>query len=179
MLSFLISHIHKTKGKECDISISSSHHGLETVDGPRPDASIFQAWEDGAVIDSLEMYRVLLRLFPNDYILYEFAGDAYLEKKLYQTAFEMYHTGISLNPKNKEIDSIEDLNHCDFCHNCKSCSMSPKIIKGYRHRCTTCPDFDLCEHCYNLMDFHQGAHTFLSIPSPQWIETEFSKLPSK
>jgi hypothetical protein len=176
MLGLLISHIYKTKNEGRDMPISSCHPGLEIADNSHLDPRIFGAWEDGVVIDTLEMYRVLLAFFPDDYILYEFAGDAYLEKKLYQKAFDLYHTGISLNPKNKEIDCIEDLLHCDFCHHCKSSSMSPKVIKGYRHRCTVCPDFDLCEYCYNMMDFHPGTHSFLSIPSPQWVETRFSKL---
>ena len=179
MLGLLIKHMYRTRSEGYDIPASNCHHATEIGDSPRLDTSILQAWEDGAVVDILEMYRVLLTLFPNDHILYEFAGDAYLEKKLSQTAFELYHTGISLNPKNKGIDCIEDLNHCDFCHNCKSSSMSPKVIKGYRHRCKTCPDFDLCEYCYNLTGFHQGTHSFLSIPSEEWVEMKFGKSDSK
>ena len=178
MLNVFIRHIYRTKGERLDIQISSGHAPIKIVDGPPVDASNLQRWEDGAVVDGLSMYRVLLTLFPDDFILYEFAGDAYLEKKLHETALELYHISISLNPKNSGVHSIEDVNHCDFCHNCKSSTMSPKPITGYRHRCTVCPDFDLCEHCYNLTGIHEGSHSFLSIPRPGWVENQFGKLAS-
>src|ERR1700736_3909029 len=60
------------------------------------DAEALRLWEGGAIVDKLELYRVLLNSFPEDYILYEFAGDEYFQRKLYQTAHDMYHKGLSL-----------------------------------------------------------------------------------
>ena len=47
-------------------------------------------------IHPLEIYTMLLKAFPDDYILYEFAGDCYFENKIYDTAYELYHNGLSL-----------------------------------------------------------------------------------
>ena len=62
MLGIFINHIYRTKGERSDISISSGHNAIEIADG-RVDTRVLLNWEDGAVIDGLEMYRVLLT-FP-------------------------------------------------------------------------------------------------------------------
>ena len=122
---------------------------------------------------SIKLYEVLVKIFPDDHVLHEYAGDAYFEKGLYQTAYDMYHRGLSLNPKNTAISNIQDLTHSDFCYSCGYTTSYPQLLKGYSYRCTKCPDFDLCMKCFDLeLSGHwHKAEAFKCIPSTEWVES--------
>lgn len=138
--------------------------------------NIWHTWEEGITVDRLELYRVLLDHFPDDHILYEFAGDTYFQRGLYQTAYALYHAGLSANPKNLSVLSLEDIAHCDFCYNCGDNSPDDEdILMGYRYRCMVCPDFDLCSNCFNFKPFPHDPHEFKSIPSAEWVAKRFSR----
>jgi hypothetical protein len=52
---------------------------------------------------------------------------------------------------------------------CDSCGQSP--IVGRRHKCSACPDFDLCERCKAQNDssngqIHDSSHTFSAVAAP-------------
>lgn len=52
-----------------------------------------------------------------------------------------------------------------FPHNaiCDSCETQ---IRGIRYKCQSCPDFDLCEKCYNVKGVHNPEHKFDAITRP-------------
>jgi len=59
-------------------------------------------------------------------------------------------------------------NQSDVVHfaNCDSCHTR---IKGIRHKCEQCPDYDLCEKCEpNKNLVHNVDHTFIKILKPQF-----------
>lgn len=121
----------------------------------------------------LRMYSRLLEIFPTDHVLHEFAGDAFFEKKNYREAFDAYHAGLFLNPENRNISSIEELTHSDYCYSCWGGEYTR--LTGYRYRCTTCPDFDLCETCFNSEPFPHEKHSFICIPSKEWVSQKLHK----
>lgn len=70
-------------------------------------------------------------------------------------------------PRNvKKVPSQRALSYkCDSCKN---------RIAGTRHRCMTCPDFDLCESCYTTgfpISNHSPVHRFMHIEHPIRIIT--------
>ncbi|KAK9477742.1 hypothetical protein V1514DRAFT_363619 [Lipomyces japonicus] len=54
----------------------------------------------------------------------------------------------------------EDVTHCAWCDGCN------KTIRGTRHKCVHCPDFDYCSDCFaNVATTHPG-HNFVEINVP-------------
>jgi hypothetical protein len=53
---------------------------------------------------------------------------------------------------------------------CDVCKASP--IRGTRHKCTVCWDYDLCDHCYSLQSVsgHTQAHSFKHMPKHNEIK---------
>ncbi|CAJ1387164.1 unnamed protein product [Effrenium voratum] len=72
------------------------------------------------------------------------------------------------------IDQPEErLEQDQGCHlgvKCDGCGASP--IMGPRFRCTVCPDFDFCSHCFQKKDkIHGGecvGHDFEQVEQPCW-----------
>jgi len=66
--------------------------------------------------------------------------------------------------KDKEEGHCGRRNHRAVCDNCHERIPFP----GSRFKCNACPDFDLCEKCYNLSSRpHDNAHTFVEIKDPK------------
>ncbi|RUS28498.1 hypothetical protein BC938DRAFT_481816 [Jimgerdemannia flammicorona] len=56
---------------------------------------------------------------------------------------------------------------CDFCES---------IIKGMRHKCINCPDFDLCDSCIALAATQHPDHTFMQIAKPGHPEIKMQSM---
>jgi len=47
---------------------------------------------------------------------------------------------------------------------CDGCEANP--IKGIRYKCNNCPNYDLCQQCYNKGGVHNSDHAFTTIDKP-------------
>jgi next to BRCA1 gene 1 protein len=70
-------------------------------------------------------------------------------------------------------DGYEDSRPKKSKHEGISCDMCEKTVRGVRYKCSTCPDYDLCEDCVVLNDDneangcgHGPGHIFLRLPLP-------------
>ncbi|KAF4652715.1 hypothetical protein FOZ61_002069 [Perkinsus olseni] len=55
----------------------------------------------------------------------------------------------------------------NYFHNFASCDVCGQFpIVGRRYKCTTCPDYDMCEACYQgrTEDTHDATHKFSEVP---------------
>ncbi|KAF9086970.1 hypothetical protein BGX23_008430 [Mortierella sp. AD031] len=57
----------------------------------------------------------------------------------------------------KEAKPIEHAAYCDIC---------TVVIRGVRHKCFQCPDYDLCQECLPLAKVHHRGHSFVPIAFP-------------
>ncbi|KAG8917047.1 hypothetical protein FRC02_003391 [Tulasnella sp. 418] len=48
-----------------------------------------------------------------------------------------------------------------------TCDMCDSRVIGPRYKCATCPDFDVCERCYGIVNEQHPAHTFIRINDPK------------
>lgn len=47
---------------------------------------------------------------------------------------------------------------------CDGCGQRP--LKGFRYKCLTCSDYDLCETCEKKADIHPADHPLMKLPPP-------------
>ena len=70
-----------------------------------------------------------------------------------------------------DVEGEVPLKITDIVHpklRCNGCLMYP--LRGFRHKCTICPRFDLCENCYNRSGAHNIGHLLLRIPTMKWLK---------
>jgi len=120
----------------------------------------------------LEACIHLAMLFPDDYLFRRWVADTYFAMEMQCEAAESYDLAITLDPTNTRLQSVKDIFHECFCNNCGN------RTEGIRHKCQECPDFDLCQHCYDMeMEKRSTAlsqphehSVFFQIPSEKWLE---------
>jgi len=63
-------------------------------------------------------------------------------------------------------NSNESQNQSEVVHPaiCDGCNVGR--IRGIRYKCLTCPDYDLCQQCYNKENVHNPEHKFTPIAKP-------------
>lgn len=136
---------------------------------------LLDEWNTSESVDRAELYEGLLHIFPNDHVFHEQGGDVYFQRKQYETAYDLYHKGLLLNPNIRIIHCIEELTHCGFCCHCGGGSTNNRpLLKGYRYRCTICENINLCSKCFHSTPFPHHAHKFQCIPTVEWAKAKFS-----
>jgi len=75
------------------------------------------------------------------------------------------------NPNHKfvEIKHPRDILHNALCDSCGN------FIVGDRHKCLTCPDFDLCTTCRQKPSIHPEGHNFEKLERPIRRCTRFNR----
>jgi hypothetical protein len=119
-------------------------------------------------LEILEIFRsdsYLLRDMANESMILLCLGSCYVRSGQFLEAERVHDLYVSLHPKNHGITNISQLSHSTFCDNCD------QHIQGYRHRCKTCLDYDLCDNCSHRQPHPHLIHEFLTIPSPRWTPT--------
>ena len=114
------------------------------------------------IAERLRLCQYLTNLYPEDYVYNRSLGNAYLAAKMYSSAASYFDIATTLHPVNAKIYRTEDIFHESLCDNCKD------EIRGYRHRCTECEDYDLCHKCIGQSSDSHPNHKFLVIPSHLW-----------
>lgn len=108
----------------------------------------------------MQLAKEMTTRFPNDHWYLRILGDAYLRTHVYGLAAESYGKAVYLSPINSKAVSVLDLIHENYCDNCNS-----NPIKGTRHLCVDCGNYDLCERCVSITPHPHPGHKFLMIPS--------------
>ena len=122
-----------------------------------------------AGMSHLELAIYMNQQFPRDLAARRALSYVYFAEKKYQEAIESFEVTIGLDCRNANISCVDDI--IDDC-TCDSCNMRP--IRGYRHKCKQCEDYDLCHQCFLTNDPHpHPEHDFLTIPSEQWVRERF------
>jgi hypothetical protein len=98
-------------------------------------------------------------MFQSTNIFKQLANDCFVDKK-YLISRLSYENELKLDPRNKNVGDFEELVHdsviCDGCSN---------PMKGFRFKCTSCHDYDLCKACYQQrLQLHNLHKEFFKIP---------------
>ena len=98
-------------------------------------------------------------IFQSTRFFNELAKDCFVCKK-YLTSRLNYEIGLELDPQNKNVYGFEGLIHDSII--CDGCSIQ---MKGFRFKCQTCNDYDLCQTCnQQRLKLHGFHEEFLKIP---------------
>ena len=86
-----------------------------------------------------------------------------------QSNVRMAHStsGFESNSNSKESSESESAVTCHVNVSCDCCRRGP--ITGVRYKCSTCPNYDLCERCIQLSEttsFHPQDHLFFRVSKP-------------
>jgi tetratricopeptide (TPR) repeat protein len=106
--------------------------------------------------------------------VYKAKGDTNLAIKALQMAVSILEDDIQ-HDYPLQNSNVAHLNQ--ICHpkvHCDDCGESP--IRGLRHKCVGCDDFDLCQSCMNKTPHPHPDHEFLTIPSEKWIRENIGDL---
>jgi ankyrin repeat protein len=102
----------------------------------------------------------------------EWSDEAY--EKI-QAACRLFEEYCVVDPEVKSAQEDEEndvlLKISDVVHlklRCNHCLMYP--LRGFRHKCTICPRFDLCEVCYKQTGAHKIEHMLLRVPTLKWLQ---------
>ncbi|KAI5805867.1 hypothetical protein EDC01DRAFT_640614 [Geopyxis carbonaria] len=72
----------------------------------------------------------------------------------------------------KQLPAGRNAYHAAICDSCQT------SIKGIRHKCLDCPDFDFCNKCIATANVSHPRHRFVPIAgSPQWTAPYFNSNP--
>ena len=127
-------------------------------------STIYQTLNDASQTEHIRLSCLFVTIYPRDSIFVRILGDAFLSHELQKQASMLYDKSLELDPMNSQLTQIHDIHHYNCCDNCNQ-----SHIRGIRHRCVTCDDYDLCEQCFNLTPNPHAEHQFLMIPSKAWV----------
>jgi hypothetical protein len=114
-----------------------------------------------------ELCHELVRRYPKDWGFRDLLATYYLDMQNYASAAMQLDNLLELECPSNANAVIEELVHrrvyCDFCGGFP--------IVGLRHKCMVCPNFDLCNKCFQIEPHPDSPdHKYLTIPSEQWIQ---------
>jgi len=111
---------------------------------------------------------MLISLCPDDYIFPKLLGDTLCIEGNPQEAVAAYDLAIQLDPRNKSVKKVEEIEHGDvFCVGCK------RKIKGIWYHCPAGDGFEVCQGCHDMAlgESHTflTGHRLLAIPSEEYL----------
>lgn len=74
-------------------------------------------------------------------------------------------TNISSSTQTTVLTSVQSTSE-KVIHNGIICDNCEHQIEGIRYKCSSCPDYDLCENCEAMSGIHFEKHNFLKIRQP-------------
>ena len=106
----------------------------------------------------------LVERYPRDHLFRNVLANLYIKAGMTNEAIISFDIALKLHPRNARITHILDVVHENACDNCTEGS-----IRGYRYKCLSCEDYDLCQKCFHMSPNPHPNHGFLTLPSDQWI----------
>jgi hypothetical protein len=99
-----------------------------------------------------------------------------------QAACRLFEEYCGVDPEAKAAQAVRGgdvpLKISDVVHlklRCNNCLVYP--LRGFRHKCTICPRFDLCEDCYKETGAHEIGHMLLRVPTLKWLQDNHISIP--
>lgn len=116
-----------------------------------------------SITAKMQVYNYLVSVYPTDHFFRKDLADVYSAAGRYTLAVSSFEIALTLDPLSARATCVAEIVHRNNCDSCNS-----KRIKGYRHKCTLCPDYDLCNDCFNTDPRPHLKHDFMTIPSKEW-----------
>jgi len=140
-------------------------HGSELVGKTTP----MLRPEDVEGLSRVQLASCMLKLSPKEPEAHKTLAYYYFVEGKYELALRAYELALTLDPRNASVSQMDAIFHFAFCDNCGVCAP----IRGYRHKCKGCDDYDLCDECFKAIPHPHPEHKFLTIPSEQWVCERF------
>jgi ankyrin repeat protein len=113
----------------------------------------------------------MAKLYPTIPRTHQELGRIYTAKQNYTAAISSFETALDMYLETVEFTGIEVLSHRSTV--CDGCEGRP-IVVGYRHKCGSCWDFDLCHKCFESSPRPHAEHEFIMIPSEEWLQSRLA-----
>ncbi|TIB30157.1 hypothetical protein E3P86_03551 [Wallemia ichthyophaga] len=78
-------------------------------------------------------------------------------------------TDTTKTPVLSSIPSLHSSNTKQNVQHSASCDMCKSNIVGTRHKCTICPDYDVCDNCFDRTRLEHPLHEFADLTDPKLI----------
>jgi ankyrin repeat protein len=116
------------------------------------------------VSEKLRWYCRLTSIYPEDHFFRKDLADMYIRAGMIPLAVSSFDIALTLDPFSAAAILVGEIIHRNKCDSC-----DVKRITGYRHKCLTCPDYDLCDNCFQVTPRPHSSHNFITIPSQEWV----------
>jgi hypothetical protein len=139
--------------------------GIEASEGEEKLDEIDAEEHLSLCLEILKIFRSnnsLLQDMANEAMILACLGRCYMRLRRFSEAKVVNDLYVSLHPRNRGVTEISQLVHGGFCDQCD------REIRGYRHSCIICRDYDLCDECAGRVPSPHPAHELHTIPSSEW-----------
>ena len=110
----------------------------------------------------MQVYNYLVSVYPTDHFFRKDLADVSPAAGRYTLAVSSFEIALTLDPLSARATCVAEIVHRNNCDSCNS-----KRIKGYRHKCTSCP-IQIMQRLLQHDPRPHLEHNFMMIPSKEW-----------